>query len=129
MKLLRLKGRKTSERVLAKGAVWRGRNMTIRYLLGAPHRPDVDRSKPAIYLGTFASGKLHKSAVKRNRMRRRCREALRVALQKVDDLPTAQLLLSPRSSSLDSPYGSIQDDVAAFLSVLRSCPPRNASTS
>jgi ribonuclease P protein component len=90
--------------------------MTIRWLPGPPRHPNVDPMKPAIYVGTFASVKLHKSAVKRNRMRRRCREALRTALLDKKSFPTVQLLMSPRSSSLTCDFADIQSDVTAFLS-------------
>jgi len=72
-----------------------------------------------MYVGMVASTKLHKSAVKRNRMRRRCREALRTVVREHADLPTCQLLICPRSSSLDAPYAVLEEDVRAFLSVLR----------
>lgn len=118
MKLNRLNGRKTSDYLLRKGNVWKGKTMMIRWLAGAPRHPNVDPTKRAIYVGTFASTKLDKSAVRRNRMRRRCREALRTAVKEHQILPTAQLLISPRSASLDSPFEDIQADISAFLSVL-----------
>lgn len=39
-----------------------------------------------LYIGVLTSAKLHKSAVKRNRMRRRCREAMRIVMQGVTAL-------------------------------------------
>ena len=126
MKLERLSGRKINDYIQRKGNVWKGKTMNMRWLLGAPRSPNVDRAKQAIYLGTFASAALHKSAVKRNRMRRRCREAMRLALKNVHDLPTAQLLLSPRIASLDAPFSLIEADVTHFFSVLRSCPKPKA---
>jgi ribonuclease P protein component len=90
--------------------------MTIRWLPGPPKHPGADPERHAVYVGTFASSKLEKSAVKRNRMRRRCREALRLALREMPDVPAFQLLLSPRSSSLTCAFSDIQSDVRAFLS-------------
>ena len=118
MKLLRLRGRKICEQLLRKGNVWKGRQMTIRFLVSAPRHPSVDPTKPGIYIGTVASAKLDKSAVKRNRMRRRCREAFRVTLKEVEKPLVAQLLILPRSSSLTCAFPEIQSDVRAFLSVL-----------
>jgi len=116
VQLSRLHGRKINERVLKKGKVWRGRTMTIRWLPGPPPHPNVDPAKRALYVGTSASSKLHKSSVKRNRMRRRCREALRTTVKGQDDISTVQLLVSPRSSSLACDFTDIQSDVRAFLS-------------
>lgn len=92
--------------------------MTIRWLSGPP------RTAPSgacgLFVGTFASTKLHKSAVKRNRMRRRCREALRICVRGEEKLPTVQLLLAPRSPSLACDFADLVSDVRVFLSSLGS---------
>ncbi len=100
--------------------------MTIRWLAepptfakasaGKPKHPNIDPVRPAIYVGTAASVKLDKSAVKRNRMRRRCREAVRIAVLAHDKLPVFQLLITPRAASLTCTFNDIQNDVAAFFS-------------
>lgn len=120
MKLSRLRGRKICETVLRKGYLWKGRHFLVRWLPGSPSHPSVDPSPHGVYLGTLTSTKLHKSAVKRNRMKRRCREAWRITLRDVDSLPLAQLqlLLIPRSSSLVAPFPDLQQDVRQFLSRL-----------
>ena len=118
MQLSRLSGRKVNEFLLRKGRLWRGKTMLIRWLPSAPRRPDIDPRTRALYIGTFASAKLHKSAGKRNRMRRRIREAWRTHVKECDNLPTAQLLISPRIASLEAPFEDIQQDVRAFLSLL-----------
>jgi ribonuclease P protein component len=92
--------------------------MVIRFLRGAPKHPNVDPSVCALYVGTAASAKLEKSAVKRNRMRRRCREALRITVREIAELPTLQLLIAPRSSSLDCAFADILQDVRDFLSTV-----------
>lgn len=114
----RLSGRKVNDAVLRKGKVWKGKTMMIRWLPGHPRHPELDRTKDAVYAGTLASAKLDKSAVKRNRMRRRCREALRLELKKRDKLPSVQLLLCPRAASLDASFEMIQSDISEFLSTL-----------
>lgn len=114
---MRLRGRKTCDRLIRQGNVWKGRHMLIRWLAGHPRHPSADRASEAIYAGTLASSKLDKSAVRRNRMRRRCREALRVALRTLPAAPwTMQLLVVPRSSSLEAPFIEIQKDILTFLS-------------
>lgn len=119
MKLSRLRGRKVNEYLRREGNVWRGNTMTIRWLRGAPRHPNINPETVAIYAGTAASTKLHKSAVKRNRMRRRCREALRKTVRERDSLPTVQVLMSPRSKSLECDFGEIVSDIERFLGIIR----------
>lgn len=117
MKPTSLRGRKNCERVLRKGKVWKGNTMIARIL---PGRPTSARSttSQAIYLGTYASAKLDKSAVRRNRMRRRIREAVRLSLLEKTPWTTAQLLITPRSASLDAPFDVLRSDAESLLSVL-----------
>ncbi len=115
MKPLHLRGRKVNEVVLRKGRTWKGKMMTIRWIAGAPR----GHTAQGLYVGTLASAKLDKSAVRRNRMRRRCREALRIALQNRATISTAQLLLCPRNGSLHAPFQELEADIQAFLSTLR----------
>lgn len=119
MELSRLKGRKTCDRLLKRSQVWKGNTMIIRWCRGAPRRPDADPVRPALYVGTLASAKMQPSAVKRNRMRRRCREALRKAVLLLDQIGPVQVMLAPRSASLHCPWGDIERDIASFLRILR----------
>jgi ribonuclease P protein component len=125
MRLLRLRGRKVCDRLLRQGSVWKGKTLNIRWMAGAPRHPSARPQTSALYVGAIASTKLDKSAVKRNRMRRRCREALRLEWQERSAHASAesdtkaqslQLLLAPRSSSLNAPFEDIRSDVRAFLS-------------
>ncbi len=120
VKLSRLQGRKVNEYIQKRGNVWKGSTMVIRWLKGHPKHPAANPARSALYVGTAASAKLDKSAVKRNRMRRRCREALRTLVAQEQSLQTAQLLLMPRSSSLRCDFDDIRADITAFLSILRS---------
>ncbi|MDO8468279.1 MAG: ribonuclease P protein component [Candidatus Peribacter sp.] len=125
MKLLHLSGRKTCDHVLRKGTSWRGKAMNIRWMPGIPASTRQrlgDRAPQGLYIGTFAPLSLSKRAVERNRMRRRCREALRITLQKETAFPAFQLLVSPRSSSLSCDFTDILTDVRSFLTLLRACP-------
>lgn len=117
MKLSRLSGRKVNDFLRRKGNVWKGSTMTIRWLPSAPRNPNINPEAKAIYVGTAASIKLHKSAVQRNRMRRRCREALRVHVKDMDKVSTIQLLITPKIASLTCDYSDIQRDIASFLSI------------
>ena len=127
MELLRLSGRKVCDKVIDKGFVWKGKTMIVRWLPGAPpleRKGRGDAPQVRLYMGTLASTRLHKSAVKRNRMRRRCKEAFRLAVKHADAKNSAQkqsyqLLVSPRSSSLTCAFGDIENDVSRFLSTLR----------
>ncbi len=125
MLLLRLRGRKICDRLLRHGVVWKGKTLHIRWMSGAPRHPSTRAEVPALYVGAIASAKLDKSAVRRNRMRRRCKEALRLELRDMlakqsgePDMkrPSLQLLLAPRSSSLNAPFPDIRSDIRAFLS-------------
>jgi ribonuclease P protein component len=125
MRLLRLRGRKICDRLLRQGVVWKGKTLNIRWMSGAPRHPSSRPDIPSLYVGAIASAKLDKSAVRRNRMRRRCKEALRLELGEIlakasgePDMkrPSLQLLLAPRSSSLNAPFQDIRSDVRAFLS-------------
>jgi len=133
MHLLRLSGRKVCERVKTKGFLWRGKHMQIRWLRGQPRNTDPEASV-GLYVGLLTSAKLHKSAVKRNRMRRRCREAMRVTLKAISDkrlamssdkltayrlpLTACQLLIIPRFSSLSADFRELIADIDRFLSSL-----------
>ena len=120
MLLKRLSGRKVCERVKTKGSLWKGRHLYARIIKGAPRLIPLTAA-PAIYVGTLTSAKLDKSAVKRNRMRRRCREALRVTLQQyVGNFTSNQLLLLPRSSSLSADFNEILVDVSNLIRTLSS---------
>lgn len=118
MKLSRLRGRKNNAYLRRKGNVWKGKTMTIKWLKNAPKSPNIDPEKPAVYVGAATSLKLDKSAIRRNRMRRRCREALRRTIKEHEKLPTMQLLISPKSASLDCDFDDIVRDVDTFLSSL-----------
>lgn len=116
MQLQRLRGRKICDRLIRHGNLWKGRHLYVRWLPEHPRHPAAKRDTLAVYAGTLASRKLDHSAVKRNRMRRRCREALRVAVASHAALQTTQLLLAPRSSSLKAPFAEIAKDIEHFLS-------------
>ena len=120
MKLSRLRGRKINDHVLRKGSLWKGRHLSVRWMRGAPRHPAIDPAKQGVYAGTLISAKTEPSSVKRNRMRRRCREALRVAVKSIAEIPPSQLLILPRSSSLTCAFPEIEDDIRKFLSILTS---------
>lgn len=127
MELLRLSGRKVCERVKTKGLLWKGKHMQARIIPGFPRHFPKD-AQSGLYIGTVTSAKLDKSAVKRNRMRRRCKEALRLALKDLGEkassfpLPASrssyQLLIFPRSSSLIAPFTELSSDADRLLHFL-----------
>lgn len=118
MNLERLRGRKICEKLQRQGKLWKGQNFSVRFAYGHPRHPAADISKPAVYVGTLASTKLDKRAVVRNRMRRRCREALRITLKELDGLPAVQLLILPRTASLTVPFTELEKDIRSFLTQL-----------
>lgn len=123
MQLSRLQGRKANDYILRKGRVWKGKNFNVNWLPGPPKlHPD----RAGLYVGTFASTRLDKSAVARNRMRRRVREALRIIAKESASIPTAQLLVSPRSASMKAPFEDIVREMRMFLSQLPPWHQQNA---
>lgn len=124
MLLHSLSGRKVCERVKTRGVLWKGKHMQARIIPGLPRHLPKD-AKIGLYIGTVTSAKLDKSAVKRNRMRRRCKEALRLALkEKASSFPllasssSYQLLIFPRSSSLTAPFTELSSDADRLLHFL-----------
>lgn len=113
-----LHGRKACEAVMRKGKVWKGRTVVIHCLPGHPRRPGGEPSPYAVLVGTFASAKLSKSAVVRNRGRRRVREAMRLTLKETPGKQPTQLLLCPRAASLDAPFDDLLAEARTFLSQL-----------
>ena len=124
MRPLRLRGRKVVDRVRKRGSKWRGKHMMMIYLpLDAAQKRleagsyQLKAVSCQLLVGAIAPTTLHKSAVKRNRMRRRCREALRVELGTGDWglEASVQLLIAPRSSSLTCDFGELLHDARNFL--------------
>jgi ribonuclease P protein component len=117
MRLERLRGRKVCDWLVKNGRIWKGTHMKIWWHEGHPRHPAAKRDRHAFYVGMIASTRLDRSAVKRNRMRRRCREAFRIALKNLSIAPTTQLLIGPRSSSLKAPFAALARDIEAFLRI------------
>lgn len=115
MKLSPLSGRKANDFILRRGRVWKGKMFNVNWMSGPPK---LHAGVLGLYVGTFASVRLSKSAVERNRMRRRIREALRIIAKETENIPTAQLLISPRSASLNAPFEDIVREMRVFLSQL-----------
>jgi ribonuclease P protein component len=119
MQMLHLRGRKRCDAIRTKGIAWKGKHLVVRWMKGVLPSEKA-RPEGSVYVGSFAGAKLDKSAVRRNRMRRRCKEAFRLGLAKTDRaLPPTCLLISPRSSSLDCAFDELERDAISFLSTLR----------
>ena len=134
MQLRRLSGRKICERVKNKGFLWKGKHLFARSIIGLPRGYEILPTS-GIYIGTVISAKQEPSAVKRNRMRRRCREALRIRLREIAEREAGnttegisaqisaqilhvKLMLLPRSSSLSASFGELIADIDVLLSHL-----------
>jgi ribonuclease P protein component len=113
MKPLSLRGRKLCDRIRSKGNVFKGKNMTIKWIEGLPK--NIKNPTSGVRIGTYASTSLHKSAVQRNRMRRRCREAFRTMLTNIKEGPDMCILIHPRPQSGTCDFGDLQKDVKDFL--------------
>lgn len=108
--LARLRGRKQNERVLKKGQVWVGKHMRVHYLFS----PLTEQ----MCIGVRTPKQLSAKAVERNRMRRRCREAIRVSLAQPEKIPAVLLVVTPKSSSLRAPFTELQLDAQQLLLIL-----------
>jgi len=126
IKMQGLRGRKVVDRVRRHGKKWKGKHMGICYVVNRRNehlpagRQGLTINNEQLLVGTSASKKLHKSAVKRNKMRRRCREALRVTIKEQTNnqkliTPNLQLLLQPRSSSLKCDFEELKADTNRFI--------------
>lgn len=122
MEVLRLHGRKVNNTVLKKGQIWRGQTCIVRFLLGTPKTVLVAPPTSTVFVGTFASSSVHKHSVARNRMRRRLKEAFRLQIVEQTNLPTIQLLISPKQSSLSAPFSIVQTDIDQFFQFILSLP-------
>ena len=116
MKPLKLRGRKNCEFIRRKGLKWQGKTFVARLIVGPPKNRNTDDFEKGIYLGTYATTRMHKSAVKRNKMRRRCREAIRKNMKEwTKKIPTVQLLISPKLSSLTCEFSVIDQEAQELL--------------
>jgi ribonuclease P protein component len=122
MKLQRLSGRKVNDYVLRRGRQWKGKLFTVSWIAGPPR---LQQNQTGLFVGTFASTRLSKSAVERNRMRRRVREALRIIAKESSDIPSAQLLIHPRSASMKASFEDIVREMRTFLLQLPPWPTKN----
>lgn len=118
MRLQRISGRKRCAYVLLKGKRFNGKHISINWLHGPPLHPNIPRTEKGVFVGIATSTKLHSSAVKRNRMRRRVREAFRLYAKDHAHLPTVQLIARPKSSTLTCTFEAIQEDVQRFFSTV-----------
>ena len=121
MQLKRLRGRKEVERVLRRGRRLKGKHVLIVVLPSSASSDSSASSVSSVYVAVSVSKKLAKRAVDRNRMRRRCSEALRVLLKGCMQLPRslsgAQLLLLPRPTSLNCDFEELKTELRSLLSL------------
>ncbi len=96
------------DRVIRQGRRLRGRHLTVVV---------VETDGEGIAVGVSTSTKLSKRAVDRNRMRRRCREALRVLVREEPEQIRRglQLLLLPHTSSLTCAFSDLRRDLRTLL--------------
>jgi ribonuclease P protein component len=79
----RLVGRDCIEKVKAEGVLWRGRGFSARSL----------KSKGKVRIGFVVSKRISKSAVERNKTRRKLREAVRKYLKDRENIGGGDILI------------------------------------
>jgi ribonuclease P protein component len=85
-------------------------NMTVFFLRRGPAQAGVMASGPRV---GFTVGKVLGGSVERNRIRRRMREAVRIAPQVCDG--PVDVVFNPRKSVLTLPFAELKDEVARGL--------------
>ena len=81
-----------------------------------PKKEDPDSFKKQLKLAIAAGLKVHKSAVKRNRVRRQIREALRLLLKDGKIKNGYYILVVAKKDTLDKDYAEISDEIKVLLS-------------
>ena len=81
-----------------------------------PKKEDPDSFKKQLKLAIAAGLKVHKSAVKRNRVRRQIREALRLLLKDGLIKNGYYILVVAKKDVLDKDYAEISQEVKVLLS-------------
>ena len=98
------------ERVYKQGRRHFAAHMTVFYL----HRPDQETPK-GLRVG-FTVGKVLGGAVQRNRMKRRLREAVRLAVQ--PNL-AVDVVVNPKKSVLDAEFTQLQSELKRAFEVIQ----------
>ena len=80
-----------------------------------PKKEDVDKFKIQLKLAIAAGLKVHKSAVKRNRVRRQIRDALRLLLKEGKIKNGYYILVVAKKDTLDKDYAEISEEVKVLL--------------
>lgn len=81
-----------------------------------PKKEDPDSFKTQLKLAIAAGLKVHKSAVKRNRVRRQIREVLRLLLKDGQIKNGYYILVVAKKDTLDKDYAEISAEVKVLLS-------------
>lgn len=102
----RFHGNGSVRRVLGRGTSIRGKNMSMRYF----------ESKIDIKVAVIVSKKISKSAVVRNRIRRRVFEAVRLQSIKNNNLLKGEYIFLVHNVKLETtPYADIENEVKGLL--------------
>lgn len=81
-----------------------------------PKKEDVDKFQKQLKLAIAAGLKVHKSAVKRNRVRRQIREAIRLLIKDGRIKNGYYILVVAKKDSLDKDYAEISQEIKVLLS-------------
>lgn len=80
-----------------------------------PKKEDVDKFQKQLKLAIAAGLKVHKSAVKRNRVRRQIREAIRLLIKDGRIKNGYYILVVAKKDSLDKDYAEISQEIKVLL--------------
>jgi ribonuclease P protein component len=77
--------------------------------------PKRGYNKEMLKIGFVVGKKVHKSAVKRNRVKRQMREVVRLLLKDNTIRVGSMIIFMAKSSILEASYGDIEKDIKALL--------------
>ena len=80
-----------------------------------PKKEDVDKFQKQLKLAIAAGLKVHKSAVKRNRVRRQIREAIRLLIKDGRIKNGYYILVVAKKDTLDKDYAEISQEIKVLL--------------
>lgn len=99
--------RETIPYILRKGETYKTRFFIVKYIKS---REEISR------FATIVSTKLEKSAVERNKLRRRIYESIRLVLKETQEKENKfEIILIPKKSILEAQYPDIEEDIRKII--------------
>ena len=112
----RLKKKRDFEIAFENGRFLGGQLVTMKvWHINPDQYPKRGYSVEDLKIGFVVSKKVHKSAVKRNRLKRRMREVVRLLIKDGALRPGNMVVIMAKASMLDAEYQDIEKDIVSLL--------------